>query len=284
MSKDKTQPKSQREAGMMICAGIQGVGKTYLNMHVIKDYVKDKFYNKVRGRKCLIMDTNGEYTKEQFERNDIDNFAPKVIAVKDIQKWSLSDAIECRRIDAKNLSIKEKKDVIQYIIRFFRNGMLVLEDINTYILNVTFMEEIVGGLVNLRHRGVDLLISYQSLRAVEPRMYGNARWMRLHYQADNVDDIKGKINNLTMYKIAQIIVNNRYFAGDKRFYLYIYNFANKIEGKFTKKEFKDACRKYLLMNKKYIKEFKSMHGCSDEEAIVGQVKQYYDQYYGNSNK
>ena len=58
--------KNEREAGMMIVTGIQGVGKTYLNMHVIKDYVKDKFYNKVRGRKCLIMDTNGEYTKEQF--------------------------------------------------------------------------------------------------------------------------------------------------------------------------------------------------------------------------
>ena len=160
----------------------------------------------------------------------------KVISVKDIPQWGLSDSTECRRIDAKNLGIKEKKDVIQYIIKHFRNGMLVLEDINTYILNVTHMEEIVGGLVNLRHRAVDMLISYQSLRAVEPRMYGNARWMRMHYQADNVDDIKGKINNLPMYKIAQIIVNTRYFSGDKRFYLYIYNFANKIEGKFTKKE------------------------------------------------
>ena len=276
--------KNEREAGMMIVTGIQGVGKTYLNMHVIKDYVKDKFYNKVRGRKCLIMDTNGEYTKEQFSRNDIDNFSPKVISVKDIPQWGLSDSTECRRIDAKNLGIKEKKDVIQYIIKHFRNGMLVLEDINTYILNVTHMEEIVGGLVNLRHRAVDMLISYQSLRAVEPRMYGNARWMRMHYQADNVDDIKGKINNLPMYKIAQISVNTRYFSGDKRFYLYIYNFANKIEGKFTKKEFKDACRKYLLANKKYIKEFKSMHLCTEEQAIEGQVKQYYDQYYGNSNK
>jgi hypothetical protein len=275
---------SQREAGMMVAAGIQGVGKTYLNMHIIKDYVKDKFYNKVRGRKCLIMDTNGEYTKEQFARNDIEDFAPKVISVKDIPSWSMSDAIECRRIDGKNLSIKEKKDVIQYLIRYYRNGMLVLEDINTYILSVTHMEEIVGGLVNLRHRAVDMLISYQSLRAVEPRIYSNARWMRLHYQADNVDDIKGKIANLPMYKIAQLIVNKRYFNGDKRFYLYIYNFANKIEGKFTKNEFKEACKQYLMTNKKYIKEHKSMNSCSDEEAIQSLIKQYYDQYYGNSNK
>ena len=32
----------QREAGMMAVTGIQGVGKPYLNMYVIKDYVKDK--------------------------------------------------------------------------------------------------------------------------------------------------------------------------------------------------------------------------------------------------
>jgi hypothetical protein len=284
MKEKKPTEATQREAGMMIATGIQGVGKTYLNMHIIRDYVKDKLKTRVKARKCLIMDTNGEYTLEQFTRNNIPDFAPKTIAVKDIAQWSLSDAIECRRIDAKNLGIQEKKDVIQYIIRFYRNGMLVLEDINTYILNVTHMEEIVGGLVNLRHRAVDMLISYQSLRAVEPRMYTNARWMRMHYQADNVNDIKGKIANLPMYKIAQIIVNNRYFGGDQRFYLYIYNFANKIEGQFSKKEFKDACRQYLNSNKKHIREFKEMHNVTMEQAVEGQITQFYNQYYGNANK
>ena len=186
---------SQREAGMMICAGIQGVGKTYQNMHVIKDYVKDKFYNKVKGRKCLIFDTNGEYTASQFSKNDIGSFEPKRIALADVGAWSRTENKECRRIDAKNLGIKEKKEAIEYIIKNYRNGMLVLEDINTYILAVTFMEAIVGGLVNLRHRGVDVLVSYQSLRPVEPRMWQNARWVRMHYQADNVNDIKGKLPN-----------------------------------------------------------------------------------------
>ena len=69
--------KSTRESGMMATTGIQGVGKTYQNMYIIKDYIKDKFYNKVRGRKVLIMDTNGEYTKTQFQKNDIDSVNPK---------------------------------------------------------------------------------------------------------------------------------------------------------------------------------------------------------------
>lgn len=273
-----------REAGMMTTTGAQGVGKTYQNMHMIKDYVKDKFYNKVKGRKCLIFDTNGEYTKDQFQRNDIDNFEPKRIALKDVEEWSKSDLIECRRIDAKNVGIKEKKEILSYLLKVFRNGLLMVEDPNTYILSITHMEEIVGGLVNLRHRAVDVLISFQSLRPVEPRLWQNSRWIRMHYQADNVNDIKGKVPNPTLMKIAQIIVNNRYFGGDKRFFLYIHNLANKLEGKFTKKEFMDACKQYLNANKKYIKEYKEMHNVTMEESVDGQCKHYYDQYYGNSNK
>lgn len=280
----KEATKKERPAGMMVTTGVQGVGKTYQNMYIIKSYVADKFFNKVRGRKCLIVDTNGEYTKDQFARNDIDNFNPKIIALKDIPAWSVSNNVECRRIDAKNLSIPEKKKLLEYVIRFFKNGLLVVEDINTYILNVTHMEEIVGGLVNLRHRGVDMLISYQSLRAVEPRMYSNSRWMRLHYQQDNVNDIKGKIANLALYKIAEIIVKTRYFSGDKRFFVYIHCFENKIEGKFTKKEFMTACEKYLLLNKREIKEYVEINSCNREEAVKQLCKQYYLEYYGNSNK
>jgi len=270
-----------REAGMMCCTGIQGVGKTYQNMHIIKEYVKDKFYNKVRGRKCLIFDTNGEYTKEQFARNDIENFDVKRIALSDVEQWSRTDNQECRRVDAKNLGIKEKKEAVEFLLKVYRNGMLVLEDINTYILSVTFMEEIVGGLVNLRHRAVDVLISYQSLRPVEPRIWQNSRWVRMHYQADNVNDIKGKVTNPTLFKIAQLIVNNRYLGGDKRFFVYIHSFANKVEGKFTKKEFDDACKQYLNANKKYIKEHQDMHDLSKEDAIESKVKEYRSQYYGN---
>jgi len=277
--------KKEREAGMMAITGIQGVGKTYLNMHIIKEYVKDKFYNKVRGRKCLIMDTNGEYTKEQFKKNDIDGVDPKTIAVKDIPAWCRTEGAECRRIDAKNISIDEKIAIVEFIIAQYRNGMFVLEDINTYILNMTHMKDIVGGLVNLRHRAVDVLISYQSARPVEPRIWQNARWVRMHYQADNVTDIKGKLPNPTMYKIAQIIVNNRYFNGDKRFYVYIHNFANKIEGAFTKTEFKTACSMYLSSNKKYIKEHADMMQNKDMDAAREHLsKQYFDMYYGNSNK
>lgn len=270
-----------REAGMMAITGIQGVGKTYQGMHTIADYVRDKPQTKVRGRKCLIFDTNGEYTPDQFEKNGIKNFKITRIALSDVDAWCHTENSECRRIDAKNLGIKEKKEAVEYLLKVYKNGMLVLEDINTYILSVTFMEEIVGGLVNLRHRAVDVMISYQSLRPVEPRIWQNSRWVRMHYQADNVNDIKNKVTNPTLFKIAQLLVNEKYFSGDKRFFVYIHSFANKIQGKFTKQDFEQACKKYLSTNKKYIKEYQQMNDCSMDEALDGQVQQYIDQYYGN---
>jgi hypothetical protein len=44
----------------------------------------------------------------------------------------------------------------------------------------------------------------------------------------------------------------------------------------------DACTKYLNSNKKYVKEYKEMHNVSMDEAVDGQAKQYFDQYYGNN--
>lgn len=276
----KTENKS-RESGMMAVTGIQGVGKTYRNMHIIADYVRDKPKTRVRGRKCLIFDTNGEYTPEQFGKNDIPNFKVTRIALKDVEQWCRTENSECRRIDAKHLSIKEKKEAVEYLLKVYRNGMLVLEDINTYILSVTFMENIVGGIVNLRHRAVDVMISYQSLRPVEPRIWQNSRWVRFHYQADNVMDIKNKVSNVALFKIAQLLVNDKYFGGDKRFFVYIHNFANKIQGNFTKEDFENACRKYLTSNKKDVKEYQRMNDCSYEEALDGKVEELCQEYYGN---
>lgn len=269
-----------RECGMMCITGVQGVGKTYQNMHLIHNYSKDKFYNKVPGRKVVIFDTNGEYTQDQFKKADL--VVPvKKIAVRDIPAFGVSNLIEVRRLDASGVGFDDKVRALEYIIENYRNGMLVLEDINTYILNVTHMKKIVSGLVNLRHRGVDILISYQSARPVEPRIWQNSRWVRMHYQADNVTDIKGKLPNLELYKIAQILVNNRYFSGDKRFFVYVHNFSNKIEGAFTQKEFEIATEQYLRIDKTKVKEHQSMYGVKDDEAIKHCVKTMITQYYGN---
>jgi len=84
-----------------------------------------------------------------------------------------------------------------------------------------------------------------------------------------------------LFKIAQIIVNTKYFAGDKRFYLYIHNFANRLQGDFSKDEFEAACRKFLASNKKEVKEYQQMNDCSFDEALEGKLEELYEEYWGN---
>ena len=265
---------SLREAGMMITIGAQGCGKTYQNMYVIASYVRDNVKTRVRGRKCLIFDTNGEYTETQFAENGIPNFNVRKLALKDVGAWSQSDTKECRRIDAKSLSIPEKKEVLKYLIKWFRNGLLVLEDINTYILSMTHMEDIVGGLVNLRHRVVDVLISYQRFRSVEPIILANSRWVRLHYQTDHINSVKEKVSSPEMFRIAQTIIENKYFSGDKRVFLYLYVLENKMEGIYTVPEFELACKEYLSVNKTIIKDHQQAHSCTSDVAVIEKVKRY----------
>jgi hypothetical protein len=277
MEKEKEE-KNVREAFLVIVGGGKGSGKTWLNMHVIADYVKDKIQNNVRGSNALIIDSNGEYTKEQFARNGIPNFEAKKIALKDVPKFSLSKLSEARRIDIKNLSIKEKLQVMEYAVQNFRNGLIVLEDINNITLSVTHLEAIVSVLISARHRGLDMLVSYQSLRAVEPRIWQNANLIRLHKTIDNVSDIKGKVPNPEILKIAQLIVELKYHSGSKRFYLFVNQNESKIEGVFSEKDFEDACLQYLNINKKMIKEYMNMHRVSQEESIkanVGLLKERY---------
>lgn len=264
--------KNEREAYLIVAAGQKGCGKTYLNQHIIANYVKDKIGNKIKGSNCLIIDTNGEYTTEQFARNGVPNFTAKKISLKDIGKFSSSRITEARRVDTKNLSIKDKLEVMTYCVQNFRNGMIVLEDINNTTLSITHLEQIVSVIISARHRGLDILVSYQSLRPVEPRIWQNANLIRLHKTIDNVSDIKGKVPNPEIFKIAQLIVENKYNSGNNRFYLYINQYENKIDGEFEVKDFEEASKQYLNINKKLLKEYSSIHGVSDEDARIGNVE------------
>lgn len=278
----------EREAGLMTSTGVQGVGKTYQNMGVIARYVQDKIDIKVKGRKVLIFDTNGEYTQEEFLKNG-HRVAIKTIALSDVPAFAKSDLIEIRRIDAKHLGIPEKKAILDYLVRKWKNGLLVLEDINTYVLNILAMENVVGKIISLRHKAIDCLISYQSLRAVEPRIWQNSRWVRMHFQADDVDDIKGKVTNPELYKIAQLMVNHRYLNATKqnmgeRFFVYITKFGRKLEGGFGKDEFMFACKGYLNLNKKKVTDFMSINEISQQEATKKLQDFYYRIYYDNPDR
>jgi hypothetical protein len=270
---------TDRECSMTICVGSQGAGKTYYNMYLIRDYCRDNISSKVLGRKCLILDSNGEFSDEQWKKNGITDFQSKPIALKDIPKFaSPKHPIECRRIDMKNLMIKEKLEVLVYAINNFSNGLLIGEDLNSYVLNLTFLEDIIGRMVSLRHRGLDVILSFQGLRAINPVVYRNTKYVRYHHQLDNANTVTNKVTNYQLFKLAQILVDNRYAKNDIRFKVFINQLANKLEGEFTIAEFETACRHFLNVERKELKEYMNMHKVSEEVAYQAQIKAISKRY------
>ena len=270
---------TDRECSMTVCVGSQGAGKTYYNMYLIRDYCRDNITRKVLGRKCLILDSNGEFSEEQWKKNGILDFHSKPIALKDIPKFaSPKHPIECRRIDMKNLMIKEKLEVLVYAINNFSNGLMIGEDLNSYVLNLTFLEEIIGRMVSLRHRGLDVILSFQGLRAINPVIYRNTKYVRYHHQLDNADTVTNKVTNYQLFKLAQILVDNRYDKGDIRFKVFINQLANKIEGDFTNQEFETAVRMFLNDEQRELKQYMRMHKVEEEVAYKAQIKKISARY------
>lgn len=289
--------KPSRECGMMIAVGAQSHGKSVQNKKTIVSYVKDKVENKVRGRKVLILDTQSEYRSDEFGKDGIGQLTVKTIAVKDVKNWCKHGPIEARRIDMKLLHIDEKLEILKYVCQSVSNILLVCEDVNKIILSMTHMKDIISSFIGLRHSATDVILSFQSLRAVEPRLFDNSYCIRLHYVSGSVAAIKDKIDEPEAMAIALLIVKKRYINATtalrrgeisesdwkikKGFFVYVYTKPFRIEGAFSKKEFIDACSKYLRIDKKRLREESDIAGSSPADALKNQVEELVTEYYGN---
>ena len=169
---------SKREPILMCATGKKGVGKTYQTELLIQSYIISNKKTGKKGRKVLIYDINMEYTKY------------KVIGIKDIKKFSRQSKIEIRRVlpineDGSVSTLVQMVDILNLVINSFRGGLLVLEDINRYMIQAR-TTEVVGLLATNRHRDLDIICHFQSLAPLDPRMWQNTAMVRFHYQLDDV--------------------------------------------------------------------------------------------------
>lgn len=281
-----------REPQLIIATGTKGVGKTYTTCKVIQDYITPDISNRKPARKVLIFDVNGEYTNEELIKNKF-RFRTKALALKDLEDWSKQKNIEVRRIlpvdaDGNQVGIDKYPEILKWILEFFRGGMLILEDINKYLIE-TRDASIVGALTTNRHKDLDIYIHLQSLAPLTTRMWQNANVIRFHYQMDDIDRYRARIPNYELFKIAQLLVNEIYFRGgeNERFYCYVLNQTNKICGKFSKKDFIIACRKYFEIHPQKLRTIMQKYGKgydSKVKAMKECILETYKKYYFNLNK
>lgn len=230
-----------REPKLGVAVGKKGVGKTYTTNLLIESYVKGNISKGVKPRRVLILDVNDEY----------ENI--KGLRLNDVVRFSVHPTIEARRVrpfsdNGKRWTIKEIQDALFYILENYRGGMLLIEDINRYISDF-LPNDVVGAICTNRHTDTDIIMHFQSVGRITPKIWQNLNWVRFHKNTDSVDRHRTKFEDkYEMMKIIEIMVNNEYYKGNNRFFLFAEVDEEKIYGKYSEKMFEEAVKEYLAGN------------------------------------
>lgn len=265
-----------RNSQLIVVVGRTRVGKTLQTMRQIEDYIQPNQELQKAGRKVLYFDVNGELSNEEIARVNSElasngspiriRFRTQVLKNGGLIAYSKSNQPQVMRImntdDIGNpLKPSQTIERLNEILRFYRHGMLVLEDINKYMVS-TQSEEIIGALCSNSHLDLDIIIHLHSCSAITTRMWQNLKLIRFHFQQDPVFRYSQRPNNYELLRIAQLLVNKKYFGGDKRFFLWVLAEDNCIKGKYSSADFKDACMEYMLEDKQTMK--------MNEQRFIGQ--------------
>lgn len=240
----------ERQPMIMLVCGETGVGKTYRNKQEIKHYMLDHLTIGKKGRKVLAFDTN-------------DDDYPSFRTVSPSHLKALTK-VSARRIrpfntDGSPMDNDDKKEVITKIMKSFKNGLVVLDDIDHYMTGAKG-QAMIGALCTVRHKGIDILLTHQSVAKITTSEWQNCTWLRLHHQVDDVTRYRDRIPKYEMVRIAQLIVDEQYelasaaFArGDlseheykvqKSFFVYVNMREQRIMG-CGRAAFIRACKKYI---------------------------------------
>lgn len=232
-----------REAKLGVAVGKKGVGKTYTTNILIEEYVRG---NKTTGaipRRVLIMDVNDEYVNI------------KALRLNDVRRFSVHPTIQARRIrpfkeNGVRMTLKEIQQALFKILNEYRGGMLLIEDINRYISD-SLPNDVIGAICTNRHTDTDIIMHFQSIGRISPKIWQNLNWMRFHKNTDSVDRHQQKFMDKYEYlKLAEILVDNKYYSGDQRYYLYVDIDEEKILGNITMPDVNKAIDEYIAIHYK----------------------------------
>lgn len=228
-----------REALLGVAVGKKGIGKTYITLQMIKNYVSGRLGTKPR--RALIMDVNDEYA-------DLKGIIPK-----DVQLFSYHPKIEARRIrpyneDGSKMTLNEIADCLWQVLQDYRGGLLLIEDVNKYVGDY-LPNDLVGALCTNRHSNNDIMLHFQSIGRIGTKIWQNINFLRFHKNTDSVDRHKKKFEDkYEALKICETLVNKQYFGGNQYFYLTYNCDSEKIVGNFSKEMFSEAIDEYVALN------------------------------------
>ena len=269
----------EREPKLGVAVGRKGCGKTYQTTKMIDQYIAGNPAKGVAPRRALILDVNDE-----FEHI-------KGLKVSDVMRFSAHPKIEARRIrpfhdDGKRMTIGEIQEVLFKVLNDYRGGLLLIEDVNRYISDY-LPNDLVGAICTNRHTDTDIILHFQSVGRVSPKIWQNLNWIRFHKNTDSVDKHRTKFEDkYEMLKLVENYVNNEYHTyNNQRYFCYVDIEDEKIKG-VDRKKFETIVEQYLSDNyKKIISPMlqrrdlgKGVKVHTPESAVKEQKKRIMDYY------
>jgi len=245
-----------RQPKITIACGRRGTGKSIETIEMIYRYVNGNPAKNISGRKALIFDVNDEFGTFTFK--DGKKHQIKSLRIADIAAFTNQKTPEVRRIrpywdNGKRLTIKDMSLVLSIILENYKDGLLLVEDINKYT-STSLKMDLVGSLATIRQAGIDLIAHYQLIqRAANPTILGMTNYFRLHSTFDSITNPKIKArfgDKVPIMSIAEELVKNRYEtkiqSSEGVYYsVYVDMEDGKIKGRFTKKEVELAIQNYI---------------------------------------
>jgi hypothetical protein len=241
-----------REPQLGVAVGKKGVGKSYTTDIMLNAYVRGNPAKGVEPRRGLILDVNDEYSHVRS------------IALKDIVRFSVHPTIELRRIrpflpDGRRMTLDKIAETLFIILEQYRGGLLLIEDINRYVSD-HLPKDIEGAICTNRHVDLDIIMHFQSIGRITTKIWQNCNWMRFHKNLDSVDRHAHKFEDKYEFlKLVEMMVNNEYNAGNKRFYQYCNLDEMHLMGFVDRKKYDLAVDEYIMMNQmKLIRPYMKM--------------------------
>ncbi|MCB0375779.1 MAG: hypothetical protein KDD04_07665, partial [Sinomicrobium sp.] len=170
--------------------------------------------------------------------------------------------------DGSPMGKEDKKQVAKKILKSFRNGLIVLDDIDEYMVGEKG-QDMIAALVGLRHKGVDIMFTHQSIGKITRTAFQACTWLRLHHQVDDVTYIKDRIPKYWIVRIAQLIVDEQYDLAYTQF----------SKGEISEDEFMGRSSYFVYVNLRKVR----LRGCS-RAAYIRACKKFIDQEQGRKIK
>jgi len=262
---------------LIVAVGKKAVGKTYATNNMIKEYARG-IPGKVSPRKVLILDVNDEYTE----------YAP--IAPADINKFTVQRMIEIRRIrpfkpDGQKMSLDDIVQTLSHVLDTFRGGLLLVEDINKYVTD-NMPDDLIGTICTNRHANMDIMIHYQSIGRLSPKIWQNINMLRFHKNTDSVERHKNKFpDKYELLSLVERLVNKEYREHkNPRFYAYVDLEEMKIVGDYNPKHLVEAIDEFVGQNGAVVKkkmqerDSKGKLKYTEETAFLAEKKRLQEEY------